>query len=74
MQNTPYQPFHITQRTVFGLLAQTLFHTPYTPDPDVDWTDVYRESEYQAVCLQTFSNHHMIPGFPRSFAKGSVSI
>jgi hypothetical protein len=64
MQNTPYQPFHITQRTVFGLLAQTLFHTPYTPDPDVDWTDVYRESEYQAVCLQTFSNHHLIPGLP----------
>jgi hypothetical protein len=30
----------------------------------VDWTDVYRESEYQAVRLQTFANHHRIPEIP----------
>lgn len=64
MQNTPHPPFDLTQRTVFGLLAQTLFGVPYTPEPDVDWMAVYWESECQAVRLQTFANHHLIPVLP----------
>lgn len=64
MRNTPSPSFDLTQRTVFGLLAQTLFGVPYTPESDVDWVAVYRESECQAVRLQTFCNHHRIPSVP----------
>ncbi len=64
MQNTELPSFDLTQRTVFGLLAQTLFGVPYTPESDVDWMAVYRESESQAVRLQTFANHHLIPDIP----------
>jgi hypothetical protein len=64
MQNTDLRSFDLTQRTVFGLLAQTLFGAAYTPEPDVDWTAVYLESECQAVRLQTFANHHLIPSIP----------
>jgi hypothetical protein len=64
MKNTDIRSFDLTQRTIFGLLSQTLFGAAYTPEPDVDWTEVYRESENQAVRLQTFANHHLIPGIP----------
>ena len=64
MKNTDTRSFDLTQRTIFGLLSQTLFGTAYTPEPDVDWTEVFRESEYQAVRLQTFANHHLIPDIP----------
>ena len=64
MKNTDTRSFDLTQRTIFGLLSQTLFGAAYTPEPDVDWTRVYRESENQAVRLQTFANHHLIPGIP----------
>lgn len=64
MQNTDIRCFDLTQRTVFGLLAQTLFGAAYTPEPNVDWPSVYMESECQAVRLQTFANHHRIPDIP----------
>lgn len=64
MQNTDLRSFDLTQRTIFGLLSQTLFGAAYTPEPDVDWTAVFRESECQAVRLQTFANHHLIPDIP----------
>jgi hypothetical protein len=64
MKNTDLPSFDRTQRTVFGLLSRTLFGAAYTPEPDVDWTAVYRESECQAVRLQTFCNHHLIPDIP----------
>ena len=64
MKNTDLRSFDLTQRTVFGLLSQTLFGAAYTPEPDVDWTAVYRESECQAVRLQTLCNHHLIPDIP----------
>ena len=64
MKNTDIRSFDLTQRTIFGLLSQTLFGAAYTPEPDVDWTQVYLESENQAVRLQTFANHHLIPGIP----------
>lgn len=64
MKNTDIRSFDLTQRTIFGLLTQTLFGAAYTPEPDVDWTQVYLESENQAVRLQTFANHHLIPGIP----------
>lgn len=65
MHNNPYQPFDLTQRTVFGLLAQTLFDVPYTPEPGVNWEAVYQESENQAVRMQTFAKYHLIPDFPQ---------
>ncbi len=64
MKNTDLRSFDRTQRTVFGLLSRTLFGAAYTPEPDVDWTAVYEESECQAVRFQTFSNHHLIPDIP----------
>ena len=64
MQNTLPPSFDRTQRTIFGLLAQTLFGVPYTPESDVDWMAVYVESECQAVRFQTFCNHHLIPSIP----------
>ncbi len=64
MKNTDIRSFELTQRTIFGLLSQTLFGAAYTPEPDVDWTEVYRESENQAVRLQTFANHHLISDIP----------
>jgi len=64
MKNTDIRSFDLTQRTIFGLLSQTLFGAAYTPEPDVDWTEVYQESENQAVRLQTFANHHLIPDIP----------
>ncbi len=64
MKNTDLRSFDRTQRTLFGLLSRTLFGAAYTPEPDVDWTAVYRESECQAVRLQTFCNHHLIPDIP----------
>lgn len=64
MHKNLYESFDLTQRTVFGLLAQTLFGVPYKPEPGVDWMAVYRESEKQAVRLQTFANHHLIDDIP----------
>lgn len=64
MRNDLYRPFNLTQRTVFGLVGQTLFARPYQPEQGVDWMAVYRESEYQAVRLQTFACHHLIPDLP----------
>lgn len=65
MQNTHRSAFPLTQRTIFGLLGQTLFGTAYTPEPDVDWPSVFRESEMQAVRLQTFADYHTIPDIPQ---------
>ena len=64
MKNTDLRSFDRTQRTVFGLLSRALFGAAYTPEPDVDWNAVYEESECQAVRLQAFSNHHLIPDIP----------
>lgn len=64
MQNTDLRSFDPAQRVIFGLLSQTLFGAAYTPEPDVDWTAVFRESECQAVRIQTFANHHLIPDIP----------
>ena len=73
MQNTLPPSFDRTQRTIFGLLAQTLFGVPYTPESDVDWMAVYVESECQAVRFQTFCNHRAgffspSPLFPKRLA------
>ena len=64
MQNTHRSAFPLTQRTIFGLLGQTLFGIAYSPEPDVDWPSVFRESELQAVRLQTFADYHTIPDIP----------
>lgn len=64
MKNTESPSFDLTRRAVFGLLGEALFGAVYTPEPDVDWYAVYRESECQAVRLQTFSNYHRIPALP----------
>ena len=65
MQNTHRSAFPLTQRTIFGLLGQTLFGIAYTPEPDVDWLSVFRESEIQAVRLQTFADYHTISDVPQ---------
>ena len=64
MRNDLYRPFDLTQRTVFGLVGQTLFGVPYQPEQGVDWMAVYRESESQAVRLQVFARHHLLPDLP----------
>ncbi len=50
--------FTLTQRTLFGLLAHTIFGVAFTPEPGVDWVDVFHESIAQAVPLSAFYKSH----------------
>lgn len=62
MEHVQSDSFELTHRTIFGLLGQRLFGVPYTPEHDVDWEAVARESRNQAVFYQVLADYHKLPG------------
>ena len=64
MQNVLRDRFDLTTRTICGLLGQTLFDVPYTPEEGVDWNAVFAESRQQAVCVQVFAASERISELP----------
>lgn len=53
--------FEKAQKTLLSLLGHNLFSAPFVPDPDVDWTEVLKESRMQSVFLLAFQNHKKLP-------------
>lgn len=48
--------FEETQVVLLDLLAHKLFHQPFTPPKDTDWSQVFRESYLQGVHVTAFSD------------------
>ena len=53
--------FGDVQDTLLGLLGSSLFSRPYTPNADVDFEAVFRESELQSVALIAFRDYASLP-------------
>ena len=53
--------FDPIQKTLLSLLGHTLFSLPFSPDPDTDWSAVFRESRMQSVVICAFHDYKELP-------------
>ena len=58
MANVNFSP---EQMTLLHLIGHNLFAMPFSPDPDTDWREVYKESKVQTVGLLAFQNYRELP-------------
>ena len=56
-----YEKITKEQRTLLGLLGESLFGRSFEPEEGVDWSAVFSESRSQAVCLLAFQNYKQLP-------------
>ena len=55
MNQTTIRELTPSQRALIGLLAKSVFHAEYEPEPETDWTAVLEEAIHQTVFPQVYA-------------------